>query len=210
MVLHIELVECDRDARYGACHKRGLDCRSGTHAHWAARRGVERRAPRRPGSANAASTHGTGGVPPSAVEDVIMGCVNQAGEDNRDIAHMALLLAGFPVEVAGTTVNRLCGSGLDAVAVAARALLLGEAHVYIGAGVESMSRAPWAVPKTERAFATGHVTAYDTTLGWRFVNPRCARCRSSGGHRPDQPRGAGSVRPWQPPEGHCRDRCRPL
>jgi acetyl-CoA acyltransferase len=112
------------------------------------------------------------GVPPSEVEDVYMGCANQAGEDNRDIARMALLLAGFPVEVAGTTVNRLCGSGLDAVAGAARALMLGEAHVYVGAGVESMSRAPWAMPKTERPFPTGHTTLYDTTLGWRFVNPR--------------------------------------
>jgi 3-oxoadipyl-CoA thiolase len=112
------------------------------------------------------------GVPPSDVEDVYMGCANQAGEDNRDVARMAALLAGFPVEVAGTTVNRLCGSGLDAVAQAARALLLGEAHVYIGAGVESMSRAPWAMPKAERAFPTGNVTVYDTTLGWRFVNPR--------------------------------------
>jgi 3-oxoadipyl-CoA thiolase len=112
------------------------------------------------------------GVPPSEVEDVYMGCANQAGEDNRDVARMALLLAGFPVEVGGTTVNRLCGSGLDAVASAARAIMLSEAHVYIGAGVESMSRAPWALPKAERAFATGHVTAYDTTLGWRFVNPR--------------------------------------
>ena len=112
------------------------------------------------------------GVPPSEVEDVYMGCANQAGEDNRDIARMALLLAGFPVGVGGTTINRLCGSGLDAVANAARALMLGEAHVYIGAGVESMSRAPWAVPKTERAFPTGHLTIYDTTLGWRFVNPK--------------------------------------
>jgi acetyl-CoA acetyltransferase family protein len=85
---------------------------------------------------------------------------------------MALLLAGFPVEVAGTTINRLCGSGLDAVASAARALMLGEAHAYIGAGVESMSRAPWTLPKVERAFPTGHLTAYDTTLGWRFINPR--------------------------------------
>lgn len=112
------------------------------------------------------------GVAPSEVEDVYMGCTNQAGEDNRDIARMALLLAGFPVDVAGTTVNRLCGSGLDAVASAARALMLGEAHVYVGAGVESMSRAPWAMPKAERAFPTGHVTTYDTTLGWRFVNPK--------------------------------------
>jgi acetyl-CoA acetyltransferase family protein len=112
------------------------------------------------------------GVPPSEVEDVYMGCANQAGEDNRDIARMALLLAGFPITVGGTTINRLCGSGLDAVANAARALMLGEAQVYIGAGVESMSRAPWALPKTERAFPTGHVTIYDTTLGWRFVNPK--------------------------------------
>jgi acetyl-CoA acyltransferase len=112
------------------------------------------------------------GVPPAEVEDVYMGCANGAGEDNRDIARMALLLAGFPVEVGGTTINRLCGSGLDAVANAARALMLGEAHVYVGAGVESMSRAPWAIPKTERAFPTGHVTMYDTTLGWRFINPK--------------------------------------
>ncbi len=112
------------------------------------------------------------GVPPAEVEDVYMGCANQAGEDNRNVARMALLLAGFPVEVAGTTVNRLCGSGLDAVAQAARAVMLREAHVYIGAGVESMSRAPWAMPKPERAFPTGNATVYDTTLGWRFVNPR--------------------------------------
>ena len=112
------------------------------------------------------------GVPPSDVEDVYMGCANQAGEDNRDVARMAVLLAGFPEEVAGTTVNRLCGSGLDAVASAARAIMIGEANAYIGAGVESMSRAPWAVPKPERAFATGNATMYDTTLGWRMVNPK--------------------------------------
>ncbi len=112
------------------------------------------------------------GVPPAEVEDVYMGCANQAGEDNRNVARMALLLAGFPVEVAGTTVNRLCGSGLDAVASAARAIMLREAHVYIGAGVESMSRAPWALPKPEKGFPTGNGTLYDTTLGWRFVNPR--------------------------------------
>jgi acetyl-CoA acyltransferase len=112
------------------------------------------------------------GVPPSEVEDVYMGCANQAGEDNRDVARMSLLLAGFPVEVGGTTINRLCGSGLDAVANASRAIMLREAHVYIGAGVESMSRAPFALPKPGRAFPTGHTTLYDTTLGWRFVNPR--------------------------------------
>jgi len=112
------------------------------------------------------------GVPPSEVEDVYFGCANQAGEDNRDVARMSLLLADFPLEVAGATVNRLCGSGLEAVANAARAVMLGEAEVYIGGGVESMSRAPYAMPKPEKGFATGNQTMYDTTLGWRFVNPR--------------------------------------
>jgi acetyl-CoA acyltransferase len=112
------------------------------------------------------------GVPPEEVEDVYFGCANQAGEDNRDVARMSLLLAGFPEAVAGATVNRLCGSGLEAVANAARAVMVGEADAYIGGGVESMSRAPWAVPKPERAFPTGHTTMYDTTLGWRFVNPK--------------------------------------
>jgi acetyl-CoA acetyltransferase family protein len=112
------------------------------------------------------------GVPPSEVEDVYFGCANGAGEDNRDVARMSLLLAGFPETVAGATVNRLCGSGLEAVSNAARAVMLGEADVYVGGGVESMSRAPFAMPKPERAFPTGHTTMYDTTLGWRFVNPR--------------------------------------
>jgi len=112
------------------------------------------------------------GVPPGEVEDVYFGCANGAGEDNRNVARMSLLPAGFPETVAGATVNRLCGSGLEAVADAARAVMLGEADVYVGGGVESMSRAPWAVPKPERAFPTGHATTYDTTLGWRFVNPR--------------------------------------
>ncbi len=112
------------------------------------------------------------GIPGSDVEDVYMGCANQAGEDNRNVARMSLLLAGLPIEVGGTTINRLCGSGLDAVASAARALMLGEGQVYIGAGVESMSRAPWVMPKAERGFATGNVTMYDTTLGWRLVNPQ--------------------------------------
>jgi acetyl-CoA acetyltransferase family protein len=112
------------------------------------------------------------GVPPEEVEDVYFGCANQAGEDNRDVARMSLLLAGFPETVAGATVNRLCGSGLEAVASAARAVMLGEAGVYVGGGVESMSRAPYAVPKPERPFPTGHATMYDTTLGWRFVNPK--------------------------------------
>ena len=112
------------------------------------------------------------GVLPSEVEDVYMGCANQAGEDNRDVARMSLLLAGFPEGVSGATVNRLCGSGLEAVASAARAIMLGEADVYVGGGVESMSRAPWAVPKPERGFPTGPSKMYDTSLGWRMVNPK--------------------------------------
>ena len=112
------------------------------------------------------------GVPAEEVEDVFFGCANGAGEDNRNVARMSLLLAGFPETVAGVTVNRLCGSGLDAVAQAARAVMLGEADVYVGGGVESMSRAPWVAPKPERAFPTGNARMYDTTLGWRMVNPR--------------------------------------
>ncbi len=112
------------------------------------------------------------GIDPGLVEDVALGCANQAGEDNRNVARMSLLLAGFPDRVAGATVNRLCGSGLEAVAQAARSVMLGEADAYIGGGVESMSRAPWAMPKPSKGFATGSVTAYDTSLGWRFVNPR--------------------------------------
>jgi acetyl-CoA acyltransferase len=106
------------------------------------------------------------------VDDVFMGCANQAGEDNRDVARMAVLLAGFPEHVPGVTVNRLCGSGLEAVAQAARAVMTGDAELAIGAGVESMSRAPYVQPKAERPYATGPVTSYDTTLGWRLVNPR--------------------------------------
>jgi acetyl-CoA acyltransferase len=112
------------------------------------------------------------GVPASEVEDVYFGCANQAGEDNRNVARMSLLLAGFPESVGGATVNRLCGSGLEAVAGAARAVMLGEADVYVGGGVESMSRAPWVMPKPERAFPTGNRTMFDTTLGWRMVNPK--------------------------------------
>ncbi|MDP9478424.1 MAG: acetyl-CoA C-acyltransferase [Actinomycetota bacterium] len=112
------------------------------------------------------------GVPASEVEDVYFGCANQAGEDNRDVARMSLLLAGFPETVGGATVNRLCGSGLEAVSQAARAVMLGEADVYVGGGVESMSRAPWVMLKPERAFPTGNATMHDTTLGWRMINPK--------------------------------------
>ena len=112
------------------------------------------------------------GVEPDLVEDVYLGCANQAGEDNRNVARMALLLAGLPFSAAGVTVNRLCASGLDAINQAARAIKCGEGEVAIAGGVESMSRAPWSVPKTERAFPWGNVTMYDTTIGWRYPNPK--------------------------------------
>jgi 3-oxoadipyl-CoA thiolase len=112
------------------------------------------------------------GIDPPLVEDVYLGCTNQAGEDNRDVARMALLLAGLPHSVAGVTVNRLCASGLEAINQAARAIRCGEGDIFVAGGVESMSRAPWSVPKTERAFPWGNVTMYDTTIGWRYPNPR--------------------------------------
>ncbi|HEY44532.1 MAG TPA: thiolase family protein [Anaerolineae bacterium] len=111
-------------------------------------------------------------IEPGLIEDVYLGCTNQAGEDNRDVARMALLLAGLPFNVAGVTINRLCASGLDAINQAARAIKCGEGDVYIAGGVESMSRAPWSVPKTERPFPWGNVTMYDTTIGWRYPNPK--------------------------------------
>jgi acetyl-CoA acyltransferase len=107
---------------------------------------------------------------PARIEEVIFGCANQAGEDNRNVARMALLLAGLPVSVPGTTVNRLCGSGLDAVAIAARQIKTGEADLIIAGGVESMSRAPFVMPKAQTAFSR-HAEIHDTTIGWRFVNP---------------------------------------
>ncbi len=109
------------------------------------------------------------GVDWQAVTDVIYGCANQAGEDNRNVAHMASLLAGLPFEVPGTTLNRLCGSGLDAVGTAARAIRAGEATLMIAGGVESMSRAPFVMPKAESAFSRANAV-YDTTIGWRFIN----------------------------------------
>lgn len=110
------------------------------------------------------------GVDWAAVDDVIYGCANQAGEDNRNVGRMALLLAGLPQEVPGTTVNRLCGSGMDAVAIAARAIKSGEAELLVAGGVESMSRAPFVLGKAESAFARS-AKLEDTTIGWRFVNP---------------------------------------
>ncbi|MGB3390021.1 MAG: 3-oxoadipyl-CoA thiolase, partial [Pseudaminobacter sp.] len=111
-----------------------------------------------------------GGVDWAAVDDVILGCANQAGEDNRNVARMALLLAGLPVEVPGTTINRLCGSGMDALIYAARSIKAGEADLMVAGGVESMSRAPFVMPKAEAAFSR-HAEIHDTTIGWRFVNP---------------------------------------
>ncbi len=109
------------------------------------------------------------GVDWAAVTDVLYGCANQAGEDNRNVAHMASLLAGLPIDVPGATINRLCGSGLDAVGTAARAIRAGEAGLMIAGGVESMSRAPFVMPKAESAFSRSNAV-YDTTIGWRFIN----------------------------------------
>jgi len=114
------------------------------------------------------------GIDPKRIEDVILGCANQAGEDNRNVARMALLLAGLPVEVAGLTVNRLCGSGLQAINSAAHAIQAGDGDVFIGGGVESMTRAPYVQLKAERAFDRGPRETADTTLGWRFTNPALA------------------------------------
>jgi 3-oxoadipyl-CoA thiolase len=111
-----------------------------------------------------------GSVDWDAVEDVIFGCANQAGEDNRNVARMVALLGGLPISVPGTTINRLCGSGMDAVITAARAIKSGEAELMIAGGVESMSRAPFVMPKAETAFSR-NAEIYDTTIGWRFVNP---------------------------------------
>jgi 3-oxoadipyl-CoA thiolase len=111
------------------------------------------------------------GLDAAAIDEVVLGCANQAGEDNRNVARMAGLLAGLPVTVAAVTVNRLCGSGLDAVAIAARTIRAGEAQVMLAGGVESMSRAPFVMPKADAAFSRS-AEVYDTTLGWRFVNPR--------------------------------------
>jgi len=114
------------------------------------------------------------GVEPKDVDDVILGCANQAGEDNRNVARMALLLAGFPVEVPGQTVNRLCGSGMQATIAAAREIQAGAADVIVAGGVENMTRAPWVIAKPDGAYPRGPQTAYDTALGWRLVNPKMA------------------------------------
>ncbi|MDQ4081735.1 MAG: 3-oxoadipyl-CoA thiolase, partial [Actinomycetota bacterium] len=115
-----------------------------------------------------------GRVPAAEIEDVYFGCANQAGEDNRNVARMAALLAGLPQDVAGVTVNRLCASGLSAVVSACHAVRARDGELFVAGGVESMSRAPFAFGKPERAFPRGNQTVWDTTLGWRFPNPRLA------------------------------------
>ena len=111
-------------------------------------------------------------VDPASIDDVILGCTNQAGEDSRNVARMAALLAGLPVEVPGQTVNRLCGSGLQAVIAATHAVRAGEGACFIAGGVESMSRAPWVTLKPEEGFPRGAPATADSTIGWRFTNPR--------------------------------------
>ena len=112
------------------------------------------------------------GVDPTELDEVFAGCGNQAGEDNRDVARMSALLAGFPKEIPGVTINRNCSSALSAVNLSARSILSGEGHLYIGSGVESMSRAPWSIPKPEKTPTTAAPRVYDTTVGWRYENPR--------------------------------------
>src|SRR5690606_23331312 len=114
----------------------------------------------------------TPGLDPASIGDVVWGNANGAGEDNRNVGRMAVLLAGLPVSVPATTVNRLCGSSLDAAMIASRAVDTGDADVVLAGGVESMTRAPWVLPKPSRAFPAGDTTAVSTTLGWRLVNPR--------------------------------------
>ena len=112
------------------------------------------------------------GIDPVLIEDVYAGCGNQAGEDNRDVARMAVLLAGFPTSVGGVTVNRNCSSGLEAVNQAAKAIIAGEGHMFIGCGVESMSRAPLVMPRPSTLPRLGHRSVVDSTVGWRFENPK--------------------------------------
>src|SRR3954449_8987511 len=113
-------------------------------------------------------------VDPSDIDDVILGAANQAGEDNRNVARMSALLAGLPISVAGQTVNRLCGSGLQAINSAAHAIMVGDGDAFVAGGVESMTRAPFVMAKPEAAYDRGNREMFDTTLGWRFVNPRLA------------------------------------
>ena len=130
---------------------------------------------------------------PSRITDVILGCANQAGDDNRNVARMAALLAGLPVSVPGETVNRLCASGMSAVANAARAVKLGEGDFYVAGGVENMTRAPYVMSKASKPFARD-IELFDTSLGWRFVNPCDARTVRYGVHGTDGRKCGGEVR----------------
>src|SRR5215204_5469426 len=116
------------------------------------------------------------GFDPARIDDVILGCTNQAGEDNRNVARMAALLAGLPVEVPGQTVNRLCGSGLQAINSAYHAIVAGDGDYFVAGGVESMTRAPFVMAKSSTAYPRGDQSLVDTTIGWRFVNPALAKC----------------------------------
>ena len=162
------------DTRPEPTPSRGLDRRGGPDPDRPLRRRAGQRPAGRPGRGGPARLVDRAGIDPALVEDVILGCANQAGEDNRDVARMALLLADFPVEVGGLTVNRLCGSGLQAINSAAHAIAVGDGDVFIGGGVESMTRAPYVQLKAESAYDRGNREMADTTLGWRFVNPRLA------------------------------------
>src|SRR4051794_16139271 len=130
-----------------------------------------------------------------------MGCTNQAGEDNRNVARMASLLAGLPVEVPGVTVNRLCASGLEAVSQGARQIMLGDGDLVLAGGVESMTRAPLAMSKPDRSFPRGEGRLYDTTIGWRFVNPRMAGLHSTEGMGETAENGAERHDPGPAPPG---------
>ena len=152
----------------------GLPLRRRPDAVRPVRRRAGRRASRRPGRGrdHRRAREGARPRPGAAIGDVVWGCANQAGEDNRNVGRMAVLLAGLPVSVPAMTVNRLCGSSLDAAMQASRTVESGDADVVLAGGVESMTRAPWVLPKPSRAFPAGNVTAVSTTLGWRLVNER--------------------------------------
>jgi len=146
------------------------------------------------------------GVDPAEIEDVYFGAANQAGEDNRNVARMAVLLAGLPESVAGVTVNRLCASGLSAVVAACHAVAAGDGDLFVAGGVESMTRAPLVMAKPEHAFARGNQTVYDTTLGWRFPNPRLEEMfplESMGETGRTRSRCARTSVPWRPSRPGC-------
>ena len=153
-------------------HGSRRDPLGGSHADRQVRRGAFRVRPDDLAATAVAAAVARAGVPGDEIEDVWFGCANQAGEDNRNVARMAVLLAGLPESVAGVTVNRLCASGLAAVVGACHAVAAGDGDLFVAGGVESMSRAPFAMSKPDKAFPRGNQVVYDTVLGWRFPNPR--------------------------------------